>query len=153
MRRSFITWSFGFGLVLGSIQSVVSQEFAIEAYSIEALGATSRGGEFTLSGSVGQVEPELMTGGEFSLVGNFWALITAVQTPGFPKLTVELTGEESIRITWPDSHDGYRLEENSTLFPGGWAPVSGTPVAVPGGFEILVAPTAGQSFFRLHKEE
>src|SRR5262245_25909356 len=98
MNRLFISAALSSALLLTTTQVSLGQEFSIDAFSIEALSATSSGGDFVLTGTVGQSESDLMTGGEFSLKGGFWAVITAVQTPGSPKLTVELTQTGNIRI-------------------------------------------------------
>lgn len=52
----------------------VGQDFALDWYTIDGGGGSSaRGGEFQLSGTVGQPEAGLMSGGAFTLAGGFWA--------------------------------------------------------------------------------
>ena len=51
-------------------------DFTIDWYTIDGGGAMfSTGGDFELSGTIGQPDanPSALTGGEFELVGGFWA--------------------------------------------------------------------------------
>lgn len=148
MIRFFIAAACG-AVLLGSVRVALAQEFSIEAYSIEALGATSSGGEFTLSGSVGPSEPVRMTGGEFTLEGGFWALITAIQTPGLPRLIVEWTPNQLVRVAWSADYPDFQLQQSASLPSGVWTAVTNAPVAVPGQWEVLLPPSQGQNFYRL----
>jgi len=55
---------------------VISQSFAqyeIKRYSINSGGQTNSGGDYQISGSVGQVDASnQLTGGNYSLNGGFW---------------------------------------------------------------------------------
>ncbi|MBS0197152.1 MAG: hypothetical protein JSR77_10370 [Planctomycetes bacterium] len=49
------------------------QDFSIPWYTIDGGGGTSSGGDFTLSGTIGQHDAGgPMTGGDFSVTGGFW---------------------------------------------------------------------------------
>ena len=51
-----------------------AQQFEINWYTIDCGGGTSSGGAFELSGTIGQHDAgEAMTGGQFTVVGGFWA--------------------------------------------------------------------------------
>ncbi len=51
-----------------------AQPFAIDWYTIDGGGGTSSGGNFTLSGTIGQPDAgPTMSGGSFTLTGGFWA--------------------------------------------------------------------------------
>jgi hypothetical protein len=63
--------------------------FLIVWYKIAGGGGTSTGGVYVVSGTIGQPDPSgAMTGGNYSLTGGFWALISVMQTPGTPTLCI-----------------------------------------------------------------
>ncbi|MGQ0604068.1 MAG: hypothetical protein ACT4QE_20495 [Anaerolineales bacterium] len=46
--------------------------YAIESFTVDGGGGTSSGGNFTLSGAIGQPEAGALAGGAFTLTGGFW---------------------------------------------------------------------------------
>jgi hypothetical protein len=65
-----------------------AQQYSIDWHKIAGGGGTSSGGQYSLSGTIGQPDASAaMTGGNYSLTGGFWALY-ALQTPGAPLLTI-----------------------------------------------------------------
>jgi hypothetical protein len=153
MIRPLIAMALIAGTVLLGTQSSPGQDFSIDAFSIEALSATSSGEGFILTGSIGEPESDLMTGGEFSLKGGFWAVVTAVQTPGSPRLSVELTEAGNVRIAWPEEYENYKLQQSFTLQIGSWTQVTNAPSAINGRLEVQLVPSGGQHFFRLQQAE
>jgi hypothetical protein len=105
------------------------------------------------SGTIGQPDAGVMTEGQFTLVGGFWGLISAVQTPGAPLLSVTRTPTNTVLVSWPGPEAGWRLQAttNLTATPVVWTPlpppyqVSGTNLSF-----IEAAPT-GNKFYRLQK--
>ena len=63
-----------FGLLTTATLLVAGEpEFAITRYTIDGGGVMqSAGGEFDLSGTIGQSDAGVMTGGDFQLSGGFW---------------------------------------------------------------------------------
>lgn len=58
-------------------------DFDLSWHTIDGGGGSSSGGEFELSGTIGQHDAgETMTGGDFALIGGFWA--GAGAAPGTP---------------------------------------------------------------------
>lgn len=57
-----------------SSMSGTPADFSIEWYTIDGGGGTSTGGEFSLSGTIGQHDaaPLAAQGGDYALVGGFW---------------------------------------------------------------------------------
>lgn len=51
-----------------------AQPFAIDWFTIDGGGGTSTGGNFVLQGTIGQPDAGVMSGGQFTLTGGFWAL-------------------------------------------------------------------------------
>ncbi|MGH8022188.1 MAG: hypothetical protein ACRED1_01300, partial [Limisphaerales bacterium] len=70
-----------------------AQQYTIDWYKVASGGGTSTGGTYTVSGTIGQHDAGgPMTGGAYSLTGGFWALISALQTPGAPTLYISHAG-------------------------------------------------------------
>src|ERR1035437_4862387 len=96
-----------------------AQSYSIDWYKIAGGGGTSTGGTYQVSGTIGQHDAsDAMTGGNYSLTGGFWALISVVQTPGLPNLTITHAGK-SVIVSWPDT-GSYTLQQNSNLAGGSW---------------------------------
>ena len=54
-----------------------------------------------------------MTGGNYSLTGGFWALISVVQTPGAPTLYISHSGN-TVTVYW-QAVSGWTLHQNNNL--------------------------------------
>jgi hypothetical protein len=135
--------------------SASAQSYAIDWYKVAGGGGTSNGTNgasvYSLSGTIGQQDAgTAMTGGNYSLTGGFWSLVSVVQTAGAPNLIVTHSGN-SVIVSWPNTGN-YTLQQNSNLAASaGWA-ASGYTVTTnspPGTNSITITPPVGSSFFRL----
>ena len=138
-----------FLLVLAFSICAPAQTYSIDWYKIAGGGGTSTGGTYQVTGTIGQHDAGgPMTGGSYSLTGGFWALISVVQTPGLPNLTVTHSGN-SVIVSWPDT-GSYTLQQNSNLAASaGWT-TSGYTITTAGGTNsITITPPTGNLFFRL----
>ncbi|MCH7872755.1 MAG: hypothetical protein IID33_13745 [Planctomycetes bacterium] len=62
-------------LTLALAPALLAQDFDISWYTIDGGGEMfTSGGDFELSGTIGQPDAGAMTGGDFELVGGFWAV-------------------------------------------------------------------------------
>jgi hypothetical protein len=124
-----------------------AQSYSIDGFTVAGGGGTSTGGVYAVSGTLGQHDAGgPMTNGQYSLTGGFWALPSAVQTPGAPVLTVIPFGPGQARISWVPNTPGFVLQETLSLAPSNWVnSASGAlnPVTVP-----ATLPT---KFYRLRK--
>src|SRR5208337_1732164 len=155
MRRN---WSLKLGaslivgawcLVLFLATSASGQSYSIDWYKIAGGGGTSTGGTYAVSGTIGQQDAGgPMTGGSYSLTGGFWALISVVQTPGTPNLTVRFVGPNSVVVSWPNTGT-YTLLQNSSVGGGGWTTSGYTITTANGTNSIAITPPTGNLFFRL----
>ena len=122
-------------------------QYAINWHTIDGGGGTSTGGVYSVSGTIGQPDAgRPMTNGQYSVTGGFWALPTAVQTPGAPTLTIAPGAPGLATISWSPDTPGFGLQETWSLSPANWTnSPSGTtnPVTVP-----AVVPS---KFYRLFK--
>ncbi|MDA0767877.1 MAG: hypothetical protein O3A92_13775, partial [Verrucomicrobia bacterium] len=112
---------------LASAGEPIPADFTINWFSIDGGGGTSSsaGGEFSVSGTVGQTDPATAASGPFSLQGGFWGLYGVIQTPGAPLLTIERLPNGDLRVAWPLPAPGWVLDESATL---GQAPAPWTLV-------------------------
>jgi hypothetical protein len=130
---------------------VVHGQYAMEWFTIDGGGGTSTGGGYSVSGTIGQPDAGTTSGGNYSLDGGFWALVSAIQTPGAPLLTIRLTQTNTVAVSWPSHSTGFSLQQNGDLAPSTWA---ATPNAVTDNGTnkfIVVHPPTGNRFYRLVK--
>jgi len=88
-----------------------------------------------------------MTGGNYSLTGGFWALISVVQTPGAPTLYISHAGN-TVTVYW-QAITGWSLQQNANLAMSGWTASGGVTTYNGTNYLNLVSPP-GNLFFRLH---
>ncbi len=137
-------------LMAGLISSASAQSYSIDWYKIAGGGGSSTGGQYVVSGTIGQHDAGgPMTGGNYSLVGGFWSIVAAIQTPGAPLLTVTLTSTNTVVITWPAPSTGFVLQQNNDLKTSLWGNVNATVTVVNGQNQVIVSPPIGNAFYRL----
>ena len=136
----------GLLVLLSLVGRVVAQSYSINWYKIAGGGGTSTGGTYQVSGTIGQTDASgAITGGNYSLTGGFWSLISVVG----PLLTISHAGN-SVIVSWPNTA-GYTLQQNNNLaVSAGWT-TSGYPVTTNanGTNSINITPPTGTLFFRL----
>jgi len=132
-----------------SAASASAQNYSIDWYKIAGGGGTSSNGQFTLSGTIGQHDAGgPMTGGNYSLTGGFWSLLSVVQSVGSPTLRIFLTSTNTAVVAWPTSATGFTLQQNSNLGSSNWT-TAGAPMVVGSENQVIIAPPAGRQFYRL----
>jgi hypothetical protein len=136
-----------FGLLIPAIS--FAQQYSIDWYKIAGGGGTSAGGTYQVSGTIGQPDASgAMTGGNYSLTGGFWSLISVVQTGGLPNLTITHAGN-SVIVSWLDT-GSYTLQQNSNLAASaGWTTSGYTITTANGTNSITITQPTGNLFFRL----
>ncbi len=146
-------WILLFGLLVPALSQ--AQTYSIDWYKVAGGGGASTGTNgasvYSVSGTIGQQDAGgAMTGGNYCLTGGFWSLISVVQRPGVPNLSINLPGN-SVIVSWPNT-GSYTLQQNNNLAASaGWA-TSGYPVTtntVTGTNSITITPPTGNLFFRL----
>jgi hypothetical protein len=145
-------------LILSLLISITAsaQQYSIDWHTIDGGGGTSTGGVFSVSGTIGQPDAgPAMSGGDFSLTGGFWSLLSVVQTPGAPLLSIEQS-PGGVRVFWPATATGFVLEKSPALNSSPPATVwSLVPVAIyetnATQISITVSPAVGTTFYRLRK--
>jgi len=125
-----------------------AQSYSIDWFTIGGGGGTSTGGVYSVSGTIGQPDAGKMSGGNFSLDGGFWSIVT-VQTPGGPMLFVQRTGS-AVRVYWPLPATDFVLDQSLTV-TGTWSQVSFPYVTNATDISITVPSPSGNKFYRLRK--
>ncbi len=126
------------------------QTYSIDWYKVSGGGGTSTGGVYSVSGTIGQHDATAngaLTGGNYSLTGGFWALISAVQTPGAPTLYISHSGN-TVMVYW-QAVSGWTLHQNNNLAnAGGWT-LNSSWTTSNGTNYLTITPPTGNWFFRL----
>ena len=127
---------------------VAAQSYTIDWYKISGGGGSSSSGQYTLTGTIGQPDAGgTLSGGNFSLTGGFWAIISLVQTPGAPVLHIAHDGRQ-VTVFWQDVA-GWGLQQNSSLkSPAGWTANASSTNSNGTNYLTLPSPS-GNLFFRL----
>ncbi len=128
--------------------SVFAQSYSIDWYKVSGGGGASTNGQYAVSGTIGQHDASgPMTGGNYSLTGGFWSLISVVQTPGAPVLNISRSGN-TVTVYWQDT-SGWSLQQNNNLsLLGNWS-ASGSPTLTGGTNYLNVVSPSGNLFYRL----
>ncbi len=127
-------------------------QYSLDWSTIDGGGGTSTGGVYSVSGTIGQPDAgPAMTGGNYSLTGGFWSLLSVVQTPGAPLLSITRTATNTVAVTWPSPSTGWTLQQNTNSISSvNWSNVTST-IQDNGTTKSLIAnPPTGNRFYRLH---
>jgi hypothetical protein len=128
--------------------SASAQSYSINWYKIAGGGGTSSGGQYSLSGTIGQPDASTtMTGGNYSLTGGFWAFISVLQTPGAPTLYISESGK-TVTVYWQNVSGWTLQQNNSVTAPASWTP-NGSWTTTNGTNYLNLTSPAGHLFFRL----
>jgi hypothetical protein len=125
-----------------------AQSYSIDWYKVSGGGGASTGATFQVTGTIGQPDASgAMSGGNYSLTGGFWSLISVAQTPGAPTLYIGQTGS-TVMVYW-QSVTGWSLQQNNNLtLPANWSASGGVSIAN-GTNSITITTPTGNLFFRL----
>lgn len=130
-----------------------AQSYTLDAFTVDGGGGTSSGGDYEVSGTIGETDASAsMSGGEYAVDGGFLTMFAAVQTPGAPVLTMSLTTTNTVVLSWPTASTSFALEQTSDLGTPTWASVGITPTVNGITSSVVMPVTAGNKFFRLRNQ-
>jgi len=129
--------------------SARAQNYSIDWFTIDGGGGTSTGGVFSISGTIGQPDAGVMSGGQYSLSGGFWGILSAVQTPGAPLLSIQRVGGGA-RVFWPKPATDWLLDQSLTV-TGAWSQVTFPYATNATDISVSLPSPAGNRFYRLRK--
>ena len=139
-------------LLLGLLIPALSQaqNYSIDWHKIAGGGGTSSNGNYSVSGTIGQPDASLqpMNGGNYSLTGGFWSLISVVQTPGAPTLYISHAGN-TVTVYWQDVAGWNLIQSGDLTTPIASWPASGGVTTSNGTNYLNVVNPSGNRFFRL----
>jgi hypothetical protein len=126
-----------------------AQSYSIGWYKIGGGGGTSSGGQYSVSGTIGQHDGSgAMPSGSYAVAGGFWSMISVVQTAGLPNLTISHAGN-SVIVFWPNTGNYTLQQDNNIAVSSGWT-TSGYSISTSNSTNsITITPPAGNLFFRL----
>jgi len=149
MKKSFLSVVLGVGFAMLLAHGASAQNYSIDWYKIAGGGGTSSGGNYQLSGTIGQADASsTMSGGPYSLTGGFWSLIAVISTPGLPNLVITWVSPNSVKVSWAAT-GAYTLQSNNNLVGAAWSAFSGSVTTANGTNSVTVTPPNGNLFFRL----
>jgi hypothetical protein len=131
--------------------AATAQSYSIDWHTIDGGGGTSTGGVYSVSGSIGQPDAGSMSGGNYSLDGGFWAIVSVVQTPGAPVLSILHTPTNTVVVSWPSPSTDFSLQQASSLTQLVWTTPSETVTDNGTNKFVIVSPPTGNRFYRLLK--
>jgi hypothetical protein len=136
-------------LVPGALEA---QSYSINWYTIAGGGGVSSGTNgstnYSVSGTIGQPAAATMSGGNYSVTGGFWSIISVVQTPGSPTLAITRSGSQAV-ISWSASSTPFVLEQTSNL-AGSWTNSPATLTTNGTTISVTVPAASGYQFYRLY---
>jgi hypothetical protein len=140
---------YGLLLLLLASVSAQAQNYSVDWYKIAGGGGTSSNSQYSVSGTIGQPDAGgAMSGGNYSLSGGFWSLISVMQSAGAPTLTIELVNPTTVKVLWPYPSTGWTLQQNPVLTTASWSSSGGISNDGTNNFITITSPT-GNLFFRL----
>jgi hypothetical protein len=137
-------------LVATSLAVLAQPNYAITWQTVDGGGGTSTGGVYSVSGTIGQPDAGVMSGGNYSLTGGFWALY-AVQTPGAPYLWVTLTPTNTVVVWWALSETSWQLQATTNLLTTGSIWTEHSYQTNGATCYRIESPPTGNKFYRLRQ--
>lgn len=137
----------GFGLLLPALG--LAQQYTVDWYTIDGGGGTSSNGQYVVSGTIGQPDAGVMSGGSYSLAGGFWSVMAAVQSPGAPLLKIQVLNSTTVKISWPSDSAGWTLQQSPNVNAASWSPCPLSVADDGTNKSVTVNPPTGNWFYRL----
>jgi hypothetical protein len=138
-------------ILLGVSWATAQTNYAVDWWKITGGGGVSTGGVYSASGTIGQPDAGQASGGQFAVAGGFWGIVAVVQTTNAPILSITRTATNTIVVWWPSPSIGWSPQQNSSLHTTNWVTPSETVNDNGTSKFILIAPPAGNRFYRLSK--
>jgi hypothetical protein len=154
VRLEILRWTRRFcaTVILIAVDSLSQETFTIGWHSVGG-GGLSSGTLFTVQGTVGQPTTGKMQAERYSLMGGFWSLVAAIQTPDAPMLLITHTND-TVAIFWTGNSFEWVLESttNSTAAPEAWNPVPKNLCQTNANqVSLTIKRPAGSEYYRLRK--
>lgn len=126
-------------------------QLSVDWHTIDGGGGTSTSGVYSVTGTIGQPDAGTMSGGAYSLSGGFWSLLSVVQTPDAPLLSITLTTTNTAVVSWPSPSTGFALQQNNDLNTTNWVGAAESPTDSGVIKFIIVNQPTGNRYYRLFR--
>ena len=137
-------------MLLLLVRAGFAQNYSIEWSSIDGGGGASAGGNYSVSGTIGQTDcGTTLSGGGYTVDGGFWSMLSALQSPGAPLLEIRLTSTNTVAISWPSPFTGFALYENMDLNSAHWTLVEELIEDDGTRKTVIIDPPGGNRLYRL----
>ncbi len=122
--------------------------WTITSATFDGGGASSTGGEWKVTGTIGQPDAstQTSTGGGWTVAGGFWP--GAITAPGGPLLAVVPHDPYNVYIVWKAAAVGYKLQTSTDL--AAWTDYPNGTISGP-GYIVWPLRSGPRYFFRLIK--
>jgi len=127
-----------------------SAQYSINWFTLDGGGGQSSGGDYTLTGTIGQPDAATSSGGAYTLQGGFWSAFAGVPTEGAPSLRIIRNGA-SVILAWPNPSSGFQLQESASLTAPNWTDVNTAPGVVGDEKQVNQTIAPDTRFYRLRK--
>jgi hypothetical protein len=125
--------------------------FELRWSTVDGGGGTSSNQQFTVTGTIGQLDAGRLAGGSFALEGGFWGGVSLLQTPRAPHLKIKFIVDRLAVISWPMSAMGFVLEESSAAGDGVWNATPQSIVDTATEHTVSVSAAGIFKYYRLKK--
>jgi hypothetical protein len=125
----------------------LAQSYSVDWSKVSGGGASSNG-QYCVTGTIGQPDASgNLSGGNYTVDGGFWSLVSVVQTPGAPMLYIT-QANHTVTVYWQNV-SGWTLQQNSNVnAPAGWSNNSNWTTSNGTNYLNITSPS-GSMFFRL----
>jgi hypothetical protein len=106
-------------LLFFALPPAFAQPFTLESFTVDGGGGSSSGGNYSLTGTIGQPEAGMLSGGDYVVEGGFWPGVIVVPITGGPILKIEPL-ETQVRLSWAPATPGFVLQQSDSLAPESW---------------------------------
>jgi len=137
-------------ILLFALSLQVRAQYQITSSTIGGGGGASTGGVYTVTGTLGQPDTGVLSGGPYTLAAGFWSSAVVVPVEGSPLLRVEQNNPQII-LAWPNPSTGFQLQSSPGLSVPIWSDLNAPTVVVGQELQATLPMEPGVRFFRLHK--
>jgi len=123
--------------------SITAGIYAVDWCTTDAGCGTCSGGDYALSGTIGQTDTTVISGDRYRVEGGFWPGLIFSSPAELPTLVLQLR-DNPLWISWSPTTPGFILEQTGDLSSPKW-------VTAPGGNPAIVPLSANVQFYRLRK--
>jgi hypothetical protein len=121
--------------------------YRMDWQTVAAGGGQSSGGNFSLSGTIGQPDAGFSAGGAYVQQSGFWS---DAQNAVGPTLHIERSGSDW-NLSWPATFQGFRLETTTQITSQSWTDL-GIGISSGTNRSVAVPVTESTRFFRLRND-